>query len=761
MLFNLRGANVLKEEKVKNQLKIDEILAFRDTWTNIPEPGFSLEGVLLRSRLEKQRKAEVPKLVMSENGFRVRDKKDMDESELELRRLQSTLNKLTDKNFDAVVKEALSPDLVLNPVVLKGAVDIIFGKAMAEPVFSGIYAQLCHRINVYEQELVAEAEANQNSELARRLAAVQAEDAKQQKSASNGRVRLALILRCQEFHDNFVSQPPHADEESGAQLRKRNMANIKFVGELYMRALISHAVILAVCSTALVLNFFSSAKVVTTDADLEMVVSLMNVIGKRFDENAPIALQNIQKDVCNGEHPHDAIWRTLKACLNDPRYSIRIRFLIQNLLEWRSEGWKVKETANTTGAGTTSASSSGNANNSSNNNNAGDDGDRGYRGNSGGHNMKSNNQWHGNNRSAGAGGNNNTSSSGGNSASVGSSNAMYNQGSSYNNRGMPRSASMTDGSERQDKYGRGGRPDRVGSYHDLPQGAVHGEGSSPPSAPYCPPPPFPLDNAGALPPASGGAALSEDDRKMMALALPPACVDSTLSGKILSCIRDAFTDGDWAAAGRVIVEEVPEDAAYMCRMCAVYVIAKKITETPLEEDRQLFLGSLNSGIFDAKELSRGYAWCLTNAIANNIKEDYPKVYARFVNSLVATKPMDFISVVQNVMARTANYLDALYLPLEGEEMGWEEDFLEVWSMVVTQWREAHPSAKVGGGAILSCIATVKQHPFMQDVTPDFIMELMQGNFVSDEEMSQWLAESRNNEKYKNFAEQMEQLFPDL
>ncbi|KAG5465192.1 hypothetical protein LSCM4_00645 [Leishmania orientalis] len=758
MLFNLRGIVPQKEEKVKNQMTLADILAFRDTWTAIPEPNFSLERVLLTARLEKQRKAEIPKLVRSENGFRVRDKKDMNASELELRRVQGCLNKLTDKNFDAVVEEALSPDLVLNPLVLKGAVDIIFNKAMAEPVFSGIYAQLCQRIKVYEQDLVAEAAENPTSELGQLMAAQQAGDEDQRNV--NGRVRNALVKRCQEFHDSFVKQPPTSNAEAEEQLRKRNMANIKFVGELYMRSLISHRVILAVCSTALVLGFITSPKLVTTDADLEMMVSLMNVIGKRFDENAGMALNHVPKDAAAAAHPHDTIWRALNSSMNDPRFSRRIRFLIQNLLEWRNDGWKPKES---TAQGSSGASAD-DSNNVGNNerpihrsgNNTGSHNSTGGFSGSSEHihrNPPTNNfggcgtwqqQQHAGSRGLGMGG-----------ANAGG------------NRGMPRPPSMVDRGD--EKFARGGGPgslrqDRVVSYNDLSQFSTSNEYMMPPPPFSTPPPPFPGECMATPPMAphaapASGLQMSDEDRKLMALATPPKCVDDDLSSRILSCIRDAHTDGDWVAAGKAIVEAVPQDAAHMCRMCAVYVIVKKVTETSSEEDRKLFMTSLNSGMFDTKELSRGYAWCLTNAVAYNIKEDFPKVYSRFVACVTATTSMDFLSMVSNIVARSANYLDALYVPLEGAQMEWEEDFLEVWTSLLGKWQEAHPGDKPAGSDILNCIASIKQRPFMKDIASDFMMELTQQGYLDDAEAQAWIRENRTNEKYKMFVDEIEQLFP--
>lgn len=65
MLFKVRAAHAQREEKPMHQMKIADILAFRDSWTEGPSKGFSVEAILHKARAEKQKKAEVPKLVMS------------------------------------------------------------------------------------------------------------------------------------------------------------------------------------------------------------------------------------------------------------------------------------------------------------------------------------------------------------------------------------------------------------------------------------------------------------------------------------------------------------------------------------------------------------------------------------------------------------------------------------------------------------------------------------------------------------------------
>ncbi|CCW63267.1 unnamed protein product [Phytomonas sp. EM1] len=681
MLFKVRAAAPQKEERPKNQMSVAQILAFRDTWTDAPHKGFSVDRMLCSARMEKQKKTEVPKLVMSDNGFRVRDKTEMDESELELRRVQSALNKLTEQNFDVVSQEMLSHDLICNAAVLPGVVKIVFNKAVSEPVFSALYARLCARIANYERELVNESKSNPR--ILQRLEAAQKQLMRDSYMPPVGDfVRFVLVSHCQKIYDEFRTQVSPKDPETAEQLRKQNMANIKFIGELYVKSLMTTRVIMSIASYALALGIEPGVtKTNVSDVDLEIAYNLFYVIGRKFDEMP----KNTYGDV---------VWGAFQKYADDSGFPRRIRFLVQNLLDWRKSGWKPKDV-------TPLVSSSANTDTQSGSNNP------------------------------------NT----------------HNE--SQHSKPMHRVVSINNYQHQHQHYQQARSQERGNSYVDLGQ-FNDGTNSGPFFQSWLPPP-----GSGVLP-ETEATSMSEEDKKLLVLAQPPKSLTPEVEAQICSIIRDATVGDDWPYAENALRELMPNEGKLVSITCAVFAITKKVTLSNIEDDRKLFSTSLQNSIF-APVVSRGYSWFLADAIVESYKEDVPLVFSRFIAAVLATPSLDFLVVVRDVMARTANYLDVLLTAFNYVNVEWDEDFIEVWSSLVSAWsRERSNDAELRDPIrILDCIAGVKQRSFMRDIAPDFVMELVTAGIITDEAVSAWTAEKGNNDKFKAFYKQIMQLFPGL
>lgn len=99
----------------------------------------------------------------------------------------------------------------------------------------------------------------------------------------------------------------------------------------------------------------------------------------------------------------------------------------------------------------------------------------------------------------------------------------------------------------------------------------------------------------------------------------------------------------------------------------------------------LFARALDAQIFDTGVLSRGLSWFLTFAISEDIKEDFPLAFTRFTNLVVNMQLLNFTCVLRDVLARTANYLDALHVELsDSDEVEWEGQFVDVCASIAAQ-----------------------------------------------------------------------------
>ncbi|RNC30037.1 putative eukaryotic initiation factor 4a, partial [Trypanosoma cruzi] len=162
-------------------MTIPDLLAYRDTWKERLSDDFSLGRILFAARAAKSKPAAPEKLVMTSNGFKVKDRDAIAPSERGVRMVQSTLNKLTESNFDLIAKAILVPEIILNANVVADVVRLIYDKALVEPVFAGLYARLCYMIVRYEYDY----RSTQSGEV----------------DAQKSEVRVAIVEKCQQMFD--------------------------------------------------------------------------------------------------------------------------------------------------------------------------------------------------------------------------------------------------------------------------------------------------------------------------------------------------------------------------------------------------------------------------------------------------------------------------------------------------------------------------------------------------------------------------------
>ena len=99
-----------------------------------------------------------------------------------VREIRGILNKLTLDKFDALSDKILSMDIMSSSETLKGVINCVFDKAVDEPHFCPMYAQLCVKI------VHAEAQERKKAQLAKGLPAP---------DKPHSEFRSLLVTRCQ------------------------------------------------------------------------------------------------------------------------------------------------------------------------------------------------------------------------------------------------------------------------------------------------------------------------------------------------------------------------------------------------------------------------------------------------------------------------------------------------------------------------------------------------------------------------------------
>lgn len=239
-------------------------------------------------------------------------------NDLLFRKVRGILNKLTPEKFQKLSDDLLAIQLDTN-TILKGVILLIFEKALDEPKYSSMYAQLCKRLT----------EEAPNFEPAGKPCTF----------------KLLLLNKCRTEFENRAQAtkafekndgiPLTTDEEEKRTLAKRKMlGNIKFIGELGKLNILAERV-LHECIQQLLLD--SKKKVVHEAAeDLECLSQIMCTCGRLLDSDMARGLM-------------DQYFSRMKVLAENPDLPRRIRFMLRDVIELRGNNWVPRKAATVEG----------------------------------------------------------------------------------------------------------------------------------------------------------------------------------------------------------------------------------------------------------------------------------------------------------------------------------------------------------------------------------------------------------------------------
>ncbi|XP_056622822.1 eukaryotic translation initiation factor 4 gamma 2b [Triplophysa dalaica] len=247
-------------------------------------------------------------------------RRDVNSNEKELhdaifRKVRGILNKLTPEKFDKLCLELLNVG-VDSKLVLKGVILLIVDKALEEPTYSSLYAQLCLRL----------------AEDAPNFDGPSTEIQSSQKQSTT--FRRLLISKLQDEFENRTKNvdiydkqdnPLSSEEEEQRGIAKIKMlGNIKFIGELGKLDLI-HESILHRCIKTL-LEKKKRVQLKDMGEDLECLCQIMRTVGPRLDHEKAKSLM-------------DQYFGRMRSLMNNKDLPARIRFLLQDTVELRENNW--------------------------------------------------------------------------------------------------------------------------------------------------------------------------------------------------------------------------------------------------------------------------------------------------------------------------------------------------------------------------------------------------------------------------------------
>ncbi|KAL7302999.1 hypothetical protein TKK_0004224 [Trichogramma kaykai] len=273
------------------------------------------------------------------------------------RKVRGLLNKLTPEKFAKLSNDLLNLELN-SDVILKGVIFLIFEKALDEPKYSSMYAQLCKRLSEEAAQLENEQKLhgaigssrlagggghhggtgpthnngnNHNNESAK------------VRSNDNTFTRL-LLNKCRfEFenrskaHEAFERQDGELspeDEERRQMVKRKMLGNIKFIGELGKLEIISNS-ILHKCIQQLLDKRRGGSRGDPAE-DIECLCQIMRTCGRILDTD-------------KGQQLMEQYFKRMKSLAKSQELPLRIRFMLLDVIELRRDGWVPRKATSTEG----------------------------------------------------------------------------------------------------------------------------------------------------------------------------------------------------------------------------------------------------------------------------------------------------------------------------------------------------------------------------------------------------------------------------
>lgn len=224
-----------------------------------------------------------------------------------LKNAKGILNRMTLEKFEllyAQLKEIGINDLE----TLDGVIRLVFDKAVSEPHFCTLYANLCSR-------------------LAGDMPSFSNNDGSQQIS-----FRRLLLDKCQEEFEgkHSFSLEPKVDplelEELEMKTKRKSLGNVKFIGELYKERMLPEK-IMHECIKKLLTDMDNPS-----EEDIESLCKLITTVGESLDHPS-----------AKLRHMMEEYFDKIRNLTTNIKLASRLKFMLQDLLDLRANKWMTRK----------------------------------------------------------------------------------------------------------------------------------------------------------------------------------------------------------------------------------------------------------------------------------------------------------------------------------------------------------------------------------------------------------------------------------
>ena len=257
---------------------------------------------------------DVKPLEESENAWKpnAKSKEEVDALEKLLRTTKGLLNKFTPEKFEKLTDQFLELEITCRTDMI-AIIDLVFDKALFEPIFGFMYSQLCVRCAEKFPEFPDENNPEAKPHTFKRLLLNKCQEEFEKENAVD-----AEIAKLPEDSD------PAVKEQIRKKAKSRMLGNIRFIGELYKSKMLTEK-IMHECVIKLL------GDVQNPDLDeVECLVKLLTAIGKLIDH--PKSKQHM-----------DAYFQRIRDMSTHEGLPNRVRFMLQEVIELRRGQWKERK----------------------------------------------------------------------------------------------------------------------------------------------------------------------------------------------------------------------------------------------------------------------------------------------------------------------------------------------------------------------------------------------------------------------------------